>query len=220
VHSLKAIIQPQQQLRQRQQRGIGQRSAPLSADERGALLGEQPVAAAAAAAAGQQQEGWGVGASAGAQAAGQAGQPQQALRRQLLQVAEGDRSRLQQLLSRSFVAAETQDMMQPGVDAAANAGLRPGAPARAPPPTAAEAVAAAKAAAAEAAAASVAGPGPGSSLALRQAQGPQQQQERPPQRLSVRRSEEWRPAALLCKRLNVPDPYQGRPAELQVGVGW
>ena len=30
-----------------------------------------------------------------------------------------------------------------------------------------------------------------------------------------RKVEEWRPAALLCKRFNVPDPYHGRPAELQ-----
>jgi hypothetical protein len=31
-----------------------------------------------------------------------------------------------------------------------------------------------------------------------------------------RRLEEWRPAPLLCKRLDVPDPFRGRPAELRM----
>ncbi|KFM22562.1 DNA excision repair protein ERCC-6-like protein [Auxenochlorella protothecoides] len=34
-------------------------------------------------------------------------------------------------------------------------------------------------------------------------------------RLPIRRSKEWRPAALLCKRFNVPDPFHGRPREVE-----
>ncbi|KAL4855768.1 G patch domain-containing protein [Chlorella vulgaris] len=225
VHSLRAIIQPQQQQQQRRRKqplAIGQRSAPLSADERGAMLGEQPLAAATAGAAAAGPEGWATGVPEGQQAAAAAiaaGQAQQALRRQLLQVAEGDRQRLQQLLSRNFVAAETQDMLHPDAKAAAMSGLRPGAPA--PPPrlpagTAAErAAAAAAAAAAGAAPAGAAAEAAGGGLALR-VQRPAAQQGPAQRQLPVRRSEEWRPQALLCKRFNVPDPYQGRPAELQM----
>ncbi|KAI3424986.1 hypothetical protein D9Q98_008367 [Chlorella vulgaris] len=226
VHSLRAIIQPQQQQQQRRRKqplAIGQRSAPLSADERGAMLGEQPLAAATAGAAAAGPEGWATGVPEGQQAAAAAiaaGQAQQALRRQLLQVAEGDRQRLQQLLSRNFVAAETQDMLHPDAKAAAMSGLRPGAPAPPPRPpagTAAEraAVTAAAAAAAGATPAGAATEAAGGGLALR-VQRPAAQQGPAQRQLPVRRSEEWRPQALLCKRFNVPDPYQGRPAELQM----
>lgn len=214
VHSLKSIIQPQQQ--RAPPRAIGQRSAPLSADERGALLGEQPLPAT--------QQGWAAGVAG---APGQAGlatgaaeQPQ-ALRRQLMNVAEADRQRLQQMLTRSFVAAESKEMLQPGAEAEAVAGLRPGAPA--PPPRAPVNLAAggigkvvteADLARPVDASAQAAG---GGGLALQPAGGlGQQQGPAAAKRLPVRRWEEWRPAALLCKRFNVPDPYQGRPAELKV----
>lgn len=208
VHSLRSMTQPQQQ---RKQRAIGQRSAPLSADERGALLGEQQLAASAGAS-------WAAGA-AGQPATGAGAQPQQELRRQLLQVAESDRQRLQHLLSRSFVAAESREMLQPDAAAAAVAGLRPGAPPPPPRPVVGPAPAAkvvTEADLARPADFAAQGPAPGGGLALRApaaaGQPPPSQQQR---RLPVRRSEEWRPAALLCKRFNVPDPYQGRPAELQ-----
>ena len=211
VHSLKSIIQPQQQ--RAPPRAIGQRSAPLSADERGALLGEQPLPAT--------QQGWAAGvAGAAGQAAGAAEQPQ-ALRRQLMNVAEADRQRLQQMLTRSFVAAESKEMLQPGAEAEAVAGLRPGAPA--PPPRAPVNLAAGgigkvvtEADLARPVDASAQAEG-GGGLALQPAGGlGQQQGPAAAKRLPVRRWEEWRPAVLLCKRFNVPDPYQGRPAELQV----
>ncbi|PRW45437.1 G patch domain-containing TGH-like isoform X1 [Chlorella sorokiniana] len=212
VHSFKSIIQPQQQ--RAPPRAIGQRSAPLSADERGALLGEQPLPAS--------QQGWAAGAAgqATAGAAGSAEQPQ-ALRRQLMNVAEADRQRLQQMLTRSFVAAESQEMLQPGAAAEAAAGLRPGAPA--PPPRApvnltaggiGKVVTEADLARPVDASAQAGG---GGGLALQAAGGQGQQQgAAAPKRLPVRRVEEWRPAALLCKRFNVPDPYHGRPVELQM----
>lgn len=211
VHSLKSIIQPQQQ--RAPPRAIGQRSAPLSADERGALLGEQPLPAT--------QQGWAAGvAGAAGQAAGAAEQPQ-ALRRQLMNVAEADRQRLQQMLTRSFVAAESKEMLQPGAEAEAVAGLRPGAPA--PPPRAPVNLAAGgigkvvtEADLARPVDASAQAEG-GGGLALQPAGGlGQQQGPAAAKRLPVRRWEEWRPAVLLCKRFNVPDPYQGRPAELQM----
>lgn len=208
VHSLRSMIQPQQH---RRQRNIGQRSAPLSADERGALLGEQQLASSAGA-------DWAAGA-AGQPAGSSGAQPQQELRRQLLQVAESDRQRLQQLLSRSFVAAESKEMLQPDAAAAAVAGLRPGAP---PPPT--RPVAGPAPAARVVTEADLArpvdfaerGPAAGAGLALRTPAAAGQPPPPQQRRLPVRRSEEWRPAALLCKRFNVPDPYHGRPAELQV----
>ena len=218
VHSLRALVQPQQQQQQqrRGQRPIGQRSAPLSADERGALLGEQPLAASAASS-------WAAGAAGHAAAGRDAAQQaqQQGLRRQLMQVAEADRSRLQQLLSRNFVAAESQDMLHPGAEAETMSGLRPGAPAPAPR-VPAGAAGAASAGAKVVTTADFARPtddAGGGGLALRAigaAAAPGS--EAPARRLPVRRSEEWRPVALLCKRFNVPDPYHGRPAELQVGL--
>ncbi|PSC68980.1 TATA-box binding -interacting TOUGH isoform B [Micractinium conductrix] len=216
VHSLRALVQPQQQQQQqrRGQRPIGQRSAPLSADERGALLGEQPLAASAASS-------WAAGAAGHAAAGRDAAQQaqQQGLRRQLMQVAEADRSRLQQLLSRNFVAAESQDMLHPGAEAETMSGLRPGAPAPAPR-VPAGAAGAASAGAKVVTTADFARPtddAGGGGLALRAigaAAAPGS--EAPARRLPVRRSEEWRPVALLCKRFNVPDPYHGRPAELQM----
>lgn len=74
VHAFKRMIQPNQP-------AIGQRSAPLSYEERGAMLGEVPLPGTAAAAA-----------AAGAQ---QAQQGSQSLARNLLAVAEADRQRIQ-----------------------------------------------------------------------------------------------------------------------------
>lgn len=216
VHSLRSIIQPQQQ--RAPPRAIGQRSAPLSADERGALLGEQPLPAS--------QQGWAAGAAGAAGQAGQATGAEQphALRRQLMNVAEADRQRLQQMLTRSFVAAESQEMLQPGAAAEAAAGLRPGAPA--PPPRASVSMAAGgigKVVTEADLARQVdtsSQPAAGSGLALQPSGGQSRQQgAAPAKRLPVRRVEEWRPEALLCKRFNVADPYQGRPAEMQVRWG-
>ena len=229
LHSLRVIIGPQQprqqQSRQQQQqrRAIGQRSAPLTAEERGALLGEAPLPAsagsggpAAAAAApplfapGALPTGSGSGAQGGEGALS-------TLRRQLLQVAEADRERLQHLLKRSFVSAQSQELLQPDATAV---GLRPGAPApqpQAPPPGAMGPVGPPSGAAPPSriiTAADLSRPlpdpaaGPSSSTAGGAGLAAP--------RLPVRRSEEWRPAPLLCKRFNVPDPYHGRPAEIQM----
>lgn len=35
----------------------------------------------------------------------------------------------------------------------------------------------------------------------------------------VRHVEPWRPVPLLCKRLNVADPYKGKAAEVEVRIG-
>jgi G patch domain-containing protein 1 len=219
MHSLQAIISPQQQQRRRAPPllAIGQRPAPLSADERGALLGEAPLAGAAPATAGAALSGWATGAAEGQRAAAAAiaeGRQQEALRRQLLQVSQADRQRLQQLLSRNFVAAESSEMLQPDGGAAA-AGLRPGAP---PPPPRAPAAAAAPGRVVTER--DLARPAEGGDLALRPGGGlgPGDAARAAAARRPVRRSEEWRPLPLLCKRFNVPDPYHGRPAELQVGA--
>ncbi len=45
------------------------------------------------------------------------------------------------------------------------------------------------------------------------------QQQQGGGRLPVRHVEPWRPVPLLCKRLNVADPYKGKPAELEVWCG-
>lgn len=197
-------------------RAIGQRSAPLTAEERGALLGEAPLPSSAPsglAGPGAAPLPFSPGIVPPAETAGRPDQ-EPTLRRQLLQVAEADRTRLQSLLKRSFVSGSTQELLQP--NAAANAGLRPGAlpaPLRravGPETAGGERPAAYTATGAPApsrivTAADLSRPLPEASAGAASAalRG-----------LPVRRSEEWRPAPLLCKRFNVPDPYHGRPAEV------
>lgn len=132
------------------------------------------------------------------------------------------------MLGRSFVSAQSQDMLQPAPDAAVG-GLRKPAPA---PPPAPLPVVEDRGGAAAAVGAPLPGLGPGAATAAARAaprvvtaadlSRPAAEAAAAPgadgaPRLPVRSSEEWRPAPLLCKRLNVPDPYHGRPAELQVG---
>lgn len=140
------------------------------------------------------------------------------------------------MLGRSFVSAQSQDMLQPAPEAAVG-GLRKPAPA---PPPAPLPVVEDRGGAAAAVGVPLPGLGPGAATAARAAGAARAAPRvvtaadlsRPAAeaaaasgaggvpRLPVRTSEEWRPAPLLCKRLNVPDPYHGRPAELQVGRHW
>ncbi|GAB4821314.1 hypothetical protein N2152v2_008360 [Parachlorella kessleri] len=226
LHSLRALIRPSAP-------AIDQRPAPLSYEERGAMLGEKQLPAQQAAQQAQQEP-----------AAGQT------LARNLLAVAEADRQRIQAMLGRSFVAASSQETLHP--EGASQGGLRQGAaaaPAPAPAPllvvedkgrgrdhvssvlvphaAAAPSDTAAGGIPAKAPAAATLAPGriitaadlsrPAADDSVAGAAGAAAAGGKP--RLPVRTSQEWRPAPLLCKRLNVPDPYHGRPAEMQAGGG-
>eukprot|EP00887_Chlorella_sp_A99_P005964 scaffold29.g5964.t1 len=226
LHSMRSIIRGPQQAAApapapAARPAISQRSAPLSAEERGALLGEAPLPAGAGAGPAPPPT---LYAGAGAPPAQRGQQP--SLQRQLLQVAEADRQRLQQLLKRSFVPAESTELLHD--PSAAMVGLRPGAPP--PPPRVAagpvgpDGAAPAPAGGADAAApgriitaadlsrplpdaATGAGGDSGAGAGGGGGGAP---------RLPVRRVEDWRPLPLLCKRFNVPDPYHNRPAEVQM----
>lgn len=209
VHSLRAIIAP---LGRAAPRAIGQRAAPLSADERGALLGEEQLPPGVPSAAP-------AGAAATLGAAQPAERQQAELARSLMAVSADDRLRLSAMLGSSFVRGESQDMLHPegGGMAVPAGGLRPGAPR--PPPAPLRVVedrgrgaAAPDAATATRGAAAAGGRVVTAADLCRQA--PAAAPGGAP-RLPERRSEEWRPAALLCKRLDVPDPFAGRPAEQQ-----
>jgi G patch domain-containing protein 1 len=157
-------------------------AAPLSADARGALLGEAPLPAGAP------------GAPPLAPAAPREPQPQQPqLAARLQGVAAGDRARLAALLGSTFVRPSAPDAAAGAGAAAPRGGLRPGAaPA---PPRAAEARVVT--------AADLSRPGGG-------AAGASTGSGAAPGALPVRSSAEWRPAPLLCKRLGVADPFKGR----------
>jgi G patch domain-containing protein 1 len=161
---------------------IGQRPAPLSADERGALLGEAQLPSARAPAA---------------PAATPPAQPPLQLARSLLNVAAADREKLQAALGSAFVRAQDAAAAPEGAPVV-QGGLRPGyAAPPLPPSTVGEphhriiTVADLSRAAAL--------PPPGAA----------------PPGLPLRRVDNWRPAPLLCKRLDVADPWQGREREAQ-----
>lgn len=202
-------------------RAIGQRSAPLTAEERGAILGEQPL---------RQSGGSAAAAAPAAVAPSPAQQAQQdrgSLGRSLLNVAAEDRQRLQAMLGSTFVKASTSEVLDPN-PAGMQGGLRPGAKAqpKIAPTQPKEGPAAAATAASAAAGApssqprkvvtvedlsrpaleSLSGPSSGRDAAAAAAAA---------RGIPIRRTEEWRPEPLLCKRLDVPDPYKGRPQEIR-----
>jgi G patch domain-containing protein 1 len=230
-------------------RAIGQRTAPLTAEERGGILGEAPLQAvrsaggrqhmadqAAIVRGGRQGETQGAPGQSGAQNEGVLFQAQtkdrpttKSLARSLLNVAEADRQRLAAMLGATFVRPQDASSSLQGAAHATNVeqgGLRPGAAqttlskhqqhgrhhpveslnaTTTEPPNAriyadparkvitaadlSRSSGAAQSAAAQAAAAGG---------------------------LPVRRVEEWRPEPLLCKRLDVPDPYKGKAREVHV----
>ncbi len=161
-----------------------------------------------------------------------------AARPNLAGIAQGDRLRLQQSLQGSFERGAVQDMTASGLPVGQVPGLQPRT---LPPPPAAAAAHAADGGSAAPSGLGVALPpaaqamlaAMGSRFAasssgrevlgiveggLQQAPAGAQQpttQGAATQKGALtkptRRAEEWRPAPLLCKRFNVPDPYKGRP---------
>jgi G patch domain-containing protein 1 len=130
---------------------------------------------------------------------------QQQLARSLMQVAEADRARLQAALGSMFVRGEAQTVL-PAEEGGLQEGLRPGAP-RVEPPSgpalATRLVTPADLSRPAAAAEHAAAQPSGAPL------------------LPIRRLEEWRPAPLLCKRVDVPDPYKHAPKQqVEVGGMW
>jgi G patch domain-containing protein 1 len=160
---------------------IGRRAAPLTADERGVLLGA----------------GGGEGRD-GARVPAAAAPPPPASHRPApaASIATGDRARLAASLASSFVASGGDGGGGGAAAAAPLGGLRPGAAPRAgppPPPNATEL------SFAPASSAPAGGAGP---LA------------------PTRTVSEWRPAPLLCRRLNVPDPWKGRDGPVEERAGY
>lgn len=168
---------------------IGRRSTPLTAEERGGLLDEEPLQPVKSKVPPQNQ------------------QPTvESLGTSLLKVAKEDRQRLREVMGSMFVKAQAADEPQ---KESATVGLRPPV------------------------SASDTGPEP-------QADAPKGNEPvsrgivtihdlsrrvdvLPPAAgldpsLPVRSSEAWRPEPLLCKRLDVPDPYRGRPKEPPASV--
>lgn len=190
---------------------VARRSAPLSADDRGIALGESALPS-----------------SAPQHAPGPVLQPppepahytgfvpsgSQSARPNLTGIAEGDRSRLKNLLAGNFQqpSVQAEDPQKPSLQA----GLQHRAPAAAV--IAAQGVSAASAQAMVAAMANrFASSGAPQVLGIPQG-GLEQATAKPPPTATppldrpapTRSVEEWRPAALLCKRFNVMDPYKGK----------
>lgn len=216
---------------------IGQRSAPLSAEDRGGILGEVPLKSSLIP---------GVPfSSSQAQHAQLQAKPAVPLARSLLNVAAEDRKKLAAAMGSTFIRAEAQEMgeqSQRSGGLEVQAGLRPGVarqlpgatpatPATTPsilgnfPPGSSPAAAdiaqkprgiitvqdLSRQVVLNTSAGGGGGPSAGITTAAAGAVVSQQQPFLP-----VRKSEEWRPEPLLCKRLDVPDPYRGRPKELQM----
>ncbi|KAL3162454.1 hypothetical protein ABBQ32_010121 [Trebouxia sp. C0010 RCD-2024] len=192
---------------------VARRSTPLSADDRGAVLGETALPSAALSAApgpalAQPLE--------PVQYSGFVPSGSQSARPNLTGIAEGDRSRLKNLLASNF----QQPSAEPAADQKAmlQAGLQHRAAATAPGVTAAGGVSAASAQAMVAAMANrFASSGTPQLLGIPQG-GLEVATPKIPPTAAVpltrpapwRTVEEWRPAALLCKRFNVADPYKGK----------
>ena len=194
---------------------VARRSVPLSADDRGAVLGETALPSAAPDAA--------LGPTLvlppePVQYSGFVPSGSQSARPNLTGIAEGDRSRLKNLLASNFQqpSTETQAAQKPNLQA----GLQHRAPSTAP----AAAVSAAGGVSAASAQAMVAAMGnrfasSGAPQVLGIPQGGLEPATAKPlatatppleQPAPSRTVEEWRPAALLCKRFNVMDPYKGK----------
>lgn len=190
---------------------IGQRSAPLTAEDRGAMLGEQPLPASTSsgAAVGGRISGGRVAAAA---------TPAVPLARSILNLAEEDRKRLSAAMGSTFVRAEAEGdkpLSEQGGGVGqqqAQAGLRPGV---APIATTAPASDTLPGGDMPTQPQKVRGIITREDLIQSSALQNLQQGQRLPE-LPIRKSEEWRPEPLLCKRLDVPDPYHGKPKEIQM----
>ena len=195
---------------------VARRSVPLSADDRGGVLGETALPSSAP-----------TGAAHGpalmpppepVQYSGFVPSGSQSARPNLAGIAEGDRSRLKNLLASNFQqpSADTEAVQKPVLQA----GLQHRAVATAPAPAAsgANGVSAASAQAMVAAMASrFASSGAPQVLGIPQGGIEAATPKPPPTAVAplekpapTRTVEEWRPAALLCKRFNVMDPYKGK----------
>ena len=194
---------------------VARRSVPLSADDRGAVLGETALPSAAPdAALGPAL----VPPPEPVQYSGFVPSGSQSARPNLTGIAEGDRSRLKNLLASNFQkpSAEAQDAQKPILQAGLQHKAASTAPAAAV--SAASGVSAASAQAMVAAMANrFASSGAPQVLGIPQGgleaatakplHGATPQLEQP---APSRMVEEWHPAALLCKRFNVMDPYKGK----------
>ncbi len=192
---------------------VARRSVPLTADDRGSALGETALPSSAS------QHPLGPilqPPPEPVQYSGFVPSGSQSARPNLTGIAEGDRSRLKNLLASNFqqpsVAAENSQK------SSLQAGLQHRAPAPAAAVTAAQGVSAASAQAMVAAMANrFASSGAPQLLGIPQG-GLEQATAKPPPTATpaldrpapTRSVEEWRPAPLLCKRFNVMDPYKGK----------
>lgn len=192
---------------------VARRSVPLTADDRGTALGETALPSSAS------QHPLGPilqPPPEPVQYSGFVPSGSQSARPNLTGIAEGDRSRLKNLLASNF--------QQPSVQAENNqksslqAGLQHRAPTPAAAVAAAQGVSAASAQAMVAAMANrFASSGAPQLLGIPQG-GLEQATAKPPPTATppldrpapTRSIEEWRPAPLLCKRFNVMDPYKGK----------
>jgi G patch domain-containing protein 1 len=191
---------------------IAQRSAPLTADERGHILGEAKLPNTSE--IGGRREvsilkpsslDTGEGKEKKIEEKGQTG----TLARSLLNVAEADRVKLQALLGQTFVKASTEEEGSKGTFTKTGGGLFH------PPLTGATGKTAAAVVPKVITAADLSKQLHTHSSATAVSEGGNEQEE-----LKIgqarRTLEEWRPTALLCKRLGVADPYHGCPAEIQM----
>ncbi|DBB01148.1 TPA: hypothetical protein ACH3X1_001037 [Trebouxia sp. C0004] len=192
---------------------VARRSVPLTADDRGGALGETALPSSAS----QHPVGPMLQPPPEpVQYSGFVPSGSQSARPNLTGIAEGDRSRLKNLLASNF--------QQPSVEAenshksSLQAGLQHRAPAPPAAVTAAQGVSAASAQAMVAAMANrFASSGAPQLLGIPQG-GLEQATAKPlptatpplDRPAPTRSTEEWRPAPLLCKRFNVMDPYKGK----------
>ena len=195
---------------------VARRSTPLSADNRGSVLGETalPSSAPTSVAHGPAL----MLPPEPVKYSGFVPSGSQSARPNLAGIAEGDRSRLKNLLASNFQqpSADTEAVQKPILQA----GLQHRAVATAPVPaaSAANGVSAASAQAMVAAMANrFASSGAPQVLGIPQGGLEIATAKPPPTAVAplekpapTRSVEEWRPAALLCKRFNVMDPYKGK----------
>ena len=194
---------------------VARRSVPLSADDRGAVLGETALPSAAPNTALSPAL---VPAPEPVQYSGFVPSGSQSARPNLTGIAEGDRSRLKNLLASNFQqpSGETQVAQKRILQAGLQHRAASTAPAAAV--SAAGGVSAASAQAMVAAMANrFASSGAPQVLGIPQggleaATAKTLPTATPPleQPAPTRTVEEWRPAALLCRRFNVMDPYKGK----------
>ena len=188
---------------------IGRRTAPLSADDRGSMLGEKQL---------PQHKTNTSTATATTTTATKEQQPVAGLARSLLQVAEADRQRLAAAMGSTFVRASTDDTST--MEQHTSGGVRPGFVPSSKKESASLPL-------------PVIGPAPSSkpmprgivtiddlsrpldSNTTSLEQNNHHGRSNAQQQLPVRRTDEWRPDPLLCRRLDVPDPFKGRPKESQ-----